>query len=182
MLPPGHVAGGFLAGYALLKVTKPELAPAEYNQLLFWAMFFGFAPDIDNFFAFAKVKSWWYKQGMDNTIHRRFFTHFPILWMLAGLAVYFFAQSEYYKYFGLIIWVASWSHFLLDSISAYGIEWLWPFSKKVCALKNSGVKSEIVAESFVEYWWKFTKKYLAKPEFYIEVLLILTAIIIYFRI
>ena len=52
MLPTGHVAAGYLTGYALLKFSNSGFTLAQHQQLIFWGMFFGFAPDLDMFFLF----------------------------------------------------------------------------------------------------------------------------------
>jgi len=156
MLPPGHIAAGFLAAEALLKIAKPDLSPAQTHQMYYWGMIFGFLPDLDNFVAFAKVRSWWYKPGTDSNVHRKFFSHIPALWLIAGLVVYFFARSEFVSLLGLMLWLGSWAHFLLDSID-YGVMWLWPFNKELWAFKNRGIKSEIAAQGFVDYWLKYLK-------------------------
>ena len=56
MLPPGHIAAGYLATKLFLGVVKPELNTTQTDQLLMWGMFFAFAPDLDMFYAFWKVK------------------------------------------------------------------------------------------------------------------------------
>jgi hypothetical protein len=180
MLPPGHIAGGFLVAEALLKIAKPDLAPFQINQLLWWGVFFGFAPDFDNFAAFTKVKAWWYKKGVDNTIHRRFYTHIPILWLIAGLSVYFVAQSEFVKMIGIMVWLGSWTHFALDSID-YGVMWLWPWSKKVQAVHQPGKMEDIKASSFFEYWWNFLRIYVTLPTFYVELVLVAVSIVLIFK-
>ncbi len=176
MLPPGHIAAGFLTAKALLYFTHTGLTQPQQTQLLWWGAFFGFAPDLDNFVAFAKVRAWWYKPGTDSTIHRRFYSHLPVLWLVAGLLVYFFAQSPYYKMFGLIVWLGSWSHFLLDSIDLYGIMWLWPFNKEIWAFKNRGVEEKIAGKSFFEYWFNFLKVYVTSWTFYVELVLLISVL------
>jgi membrane-bound metal-dependent hydrolase YbcI (DUF457 family) len=175
MLPPGHVAGGFFTAAALLKIAKPDLPPEQLHQLLYWGMFFGFAPDLDNFAAFAKIHSWWYKKGVDNTIHRKFYSHIPVLWLIAGLLIYFLAAGTYIKYIGLLLWLGSWSHFILDSID-FGVMWLWPFNKEVWALRNRGIHKDIEAGSFISYWGNFLKVYVTRWTFYIEIVLLISAL------
>jgi len=177
MLPPGHIAAGFLTAKALLYFAHPALTAAQQTHLLWWGIFFGLAPDLDNFVAFAKVKAWWYKPGVDNTIHRKFYTHLPILWLIAGLLTYFCAQSPYYKTFGLLVWLGSWSHLFLDSID-YGIMWLWPFNKEIWAINNRGVEVKIPAKSFFSYWFNFLKFYIASWTFSVEIALLILALFV----
>jgi len=171
MLPPGHIAAGFLTSLAVVKLLKPDLSPVELQHMLYWGMFFGFSPDFDNFIAFAKVKAWWYKKDVDNGIHRKFYSHVPILWLVAGLAVYFASESVYWKQVGLLLWLGSWSHFILDSLE-YGVMWLWPFNKELWALKDRGVSRGIPANSFIGYWISFLKYYITRWTFYCELLIL----------
>jgi membrane-bound metal-dependent hydrolase YbcI (DUF457 family) len=176
MLPPGHIAAGFLTAKALLHFAHPQITQAQQTRLLWWGAFFGFAPDLDSFAAFAKVRAWWYKPGVDNRTHRRFRSHLPVLWLIAGLLIYFFAQSPYYKMFGLLVWVCSWSHFLLDSIDIAGVMWLWPFNKEIWALKDRGLEPKIRAESFFGYWLNFLKFYVTRWTFYVEIILLISVL------
>jgi len=178
MLPPGHLAAGFLTAEALLHITKPDLSSAQINQLLWWGVFFSFAPDLDTFTGFVKERAWFVKNPVNN--HRKFVSHAPLLWLLAGLLVYFLAADVYWKNVGLLLWLGSGTHFLLDSIE-YGIMWLWPFSNKVFALKNRGRERDIPSSTFFGYWWSHVKLYVNSLTFYCEVIVILTALIIYFR-
>ncbi|HYV33822.1 MAG TPA: metal-dependent hydrolase [Candidatus Limnocylindria bacterium] len=179
MLPPGHIAAGYLTGYALLKFAHPNISPAEAQQLLLWTTFFGFAPDLDSFYAF-------YKQGSmraaanPNVNHRKFLSHAPVLWLIAGLLIYFFAPSVYIKYIGLALWLGSWSHFLLDSIE-YGIMWFWPFSNKVYALKNREISYRLDEKNFFKHNWQVVVLYSKHLSFYLEILVVLSALIVFFH-
>jgi hypothetical protein len=180
MLPPGHIAAGYLTGLALLKITRPALGPAQTNSLLVWAAFFGFAPDLDAFYFFFKNRTFLVgKEIGANKNHRFYWSHAPVLWLLAGLAVYFLANNTYIKFVGLLLWLGSWSHFLLDSVE-YGIMWLWPFSTKIYALKNLDI-IPIPESGFINHTWKFLKIYSARISFYLEILIIILALTIYFH-
>ena len=178
MLPPGHVAAGYLTGYALLKITHSSLTPVQTRHLLYWSMFFGFIPDWDSFVTFAKEKSFTVRNPERND-HRNFWNHAPILWLAAGLLIYFLAQSTFWKYWGLLLWLGSWSHFLMDSWE-HGIMWLWPFSAKRFALRDVEL-IKIGEPGFFSYWWEFLKIYTGRLTFYIEIIVILAALIIYFK-
>ena len=178
MLPPGHIAAGFLTAEVLLHVVHPQLSSIQQNQLLWWGMFFGFAPDLDTFIAFAKEKAFIITNPKNS--HRKIFTHAPLLWMLAGLALMLFAGSLYWKWVGLLLWAGSWSHFFLDTIQ-YGIMWLWPFSSRIYAFTDKELNFNIKEHGFFGYWLKFLKSYSKQISFYLEVLIILTALIIYFK-
>lgn len=180
MLPPGHVAAGYLVTEAILHFAKPDVSPAQLNHLLWWGVFFSFAPDLDNFVAFAKVHAWWYKPEVDSTIHRKFYSHVPLLWLFAGLLIYLLASSTYVRYIGVLLWIGSWIHFILDSID-YGVMWLWPFNKEVWALRNRGVGGSIKANGFFDYWSRMVRAYMTRWTFYLEVVIILVTIAYYFK-
>lgn len=179
MLPTGHIAAGYLTAYELLQHTHFQFTPQQKNQLLLWGMFFGFAPDIDVFYVFLKTKSL-LVSGDTDVVHRKFFWHAPIVWLSAGLLIYFIAPSGYTKFLGLLLWLCSWSHFLLDSIE-YGIMWLWPFNHKVYALKNRESRFVITEKNWIKHSWQFLKLYSRRISFYLEMIVILTALIIYFK-
>jgi membrane-bound metal-dependent hydrolase YbcI (DUF457 family) len=176
MLPPGHIAAGYLTAHALLKITQPDLDQHQINQLFIWGTFFGFAPDLDTFAAFAKEKAFVFKDKKGAN-HRKFWSHAPALWLIAGLLIYFTSVDSYWKYVGLLLWLGSWSHFLLDTIQ-YGIMWLWPFSKNIFAIKDKEMSLNIQESRFFPYWWKFVREYSRLISFKLEVLIILIAIIV----
>ena len=172
MLPPGHIAAGFLTSAVVLKILNPQLPPQQVQHLIYWGMFFSFAPDLDSFVSFLNEKAWYIKNPKNN--HRKYISHAPILWLASGLLIYFLSTDVYWKVFGLMLWVCSWSHFLLDSID-YGIMWLWPFNKKVFAIKNQGMDFSIKSSNFFGYWRIFVKLYITRLTFYFEILIIITA-------
>ena len=178
MLPPGHIAAGFITAKALLHFTHPELAAIQQTQLLWWGMFFGFAPDLDTFVSFAKERAWFVINRGNN--HRKFFSHAPFLWLCAGLLVYFLSVDVYWKTVGLLIWLGSWSHFLLDSIE-YGIMWLWPFSDRIYAFCNRERDFKLTENNFFGYWWHFVKSYCQTLTFYCELIILILALIVYFK-
>jgi membrane-bound metal-dependent hydrolase YbcI (DUF457 family) len=179
MLPPGHIAAGFLTAKVLLNFTHPALSQSRQEQLLWWGMFFGFAPDLDMFLAFFKQRSL-LVAGDKEVSHRKFYSHAPILWLIAGLLIYFLSGELYVKYLGLLVFLGSWSHFLLDSIE-HGIMWLWPFSTKVFALKNREVRLIIKEKNFFKHSWQFLKFYSQKLSFYLEIIVIISALIVFFH-
>ena len=175
MLPPGHIAAGFLTAEVLLKFAHPQLSPIQQNQLLFWGMLFGFAPDLDYFYVFFREHAFTVKDSGKNN-HRRFITHAPVLWLIAGSAIYFLSADVYYKILGLLLWLASWSHFVLDSIED-GVMWLWPISSKQYAFRHPA-NITIEENNFFKHWWKFLVLYSQQRlTFYLEILIILIALI-----
>lgn len=181
MLPPGHIAAGYLTAEALLHFTHPNLTAVQQNQLLLWGMLFGFIPDIDTFIGFVREKTFWGVSEKNN--HRKFVTHAPIIWLAMGLIVVVIAPNEYWKYVGLLLWLGSWSHFILDSIQ-YGIMWLWPFSNRIYAFKdreNAYIKSNLDDAGFIKYWWGFVKAYGQTLSCFLEILIIIIAIFNFFH-
>lgn len=180
MLPTGHVAAGYLTGVALLKLSNPALPPEQMTQLLWWAIFFGFAPDIDVFYFFIKNKTMLVGgKEANQDIHRKYGSHAPIWWLVSGLLIFFLSPSVYWKFVGLLLWLGSWSHFLLDSIE-YGITWLSPFNKKLYAIKNREYKMVLEERNFIKHVFKYLKLYSTRLTFYLEVIIIISALTIYF--
>lgn len=176
MFPPGHVALGYLVTKGLLAVSKNNLTSAQADHLIWWGLFWSFTPDLDSFISFARSRS--FKLTLKFN-HRELVTHAPILWLIAGLSVYFFSSSEYFKFFGLIIWLTSWSHFLADSVEQ-GLIWLWPFSHKRYALMKGIEEDFYVNESTFQYYFKNIKNLYTKSyTFYLEVAVLITAAVFY---
>lgn len=173
MLPPGHVAAGFLVAETILKITKPDLPALQLHQLLYWGMFFSFVPDLDSFISFAKEKSFAVRDP-DKNDHRNFISHAPVIWLIGGLSIYFFSGSEYFKILGLLLWLCSWSHFIFDSIEP-GIMWLWPFSKKRYYLIPAE-RIRISEPTFLGYWIIFLKAYTRRVTFYCEIAVLILGI------
>ncbi len=178
MLPPGHIAGGYLVAFAFLKIVNPGFDQSQINQFLLWGMFFGFVPDLDMFVTFGASKSFTITSKYN---HRKFFTHVPVVWLIAGLLVYILSTNPFQRSIGLLIWLASWSHFLFDSLQ-YGIRWLYPFSKKLYSVRDTGVEMDIQEKEFFVYWIVFLKKYAQRFKLtcYSELGVIALALIIFF--
>ena len=178
MLPPGHIAAGFLAAKVLLHYSHQNFTSHQITQLLWWGAFFGFSPDLDVFYFFIRNKTLLVAgKESSNDSHRSYISHAPILWLVAGLLIYFLAATPYVKFIGLLLWLGSWSHFLLDSIE-YGIMWLWPLSNRIYALKNREVKAVVEEKGFVAHIWGFLKLYSVRVTFYVEILILGLAIYI----
>ncbi len=178
MLPSGHFAAGYLLAKALIHYSNADFSPVETHQLLFWGAFFGFAPDLDTFYAFWKIKRWIVPR--EKVDHRKFITHAPLLWLAIGLLIYFLSGDPFVKYLGLLVWLGPWSHFALDS-TRHGIMWLWPFSKRLYALKESDRSWENNHTKFFRYWLNFLRYYITRSTltFGVEVVIISTAVIVF---
>ncbi|MCR4328603.1 MAG: metal-dependent hydrolase [Patescibacteria group bacterium] len=122
MLPLGHIATGYLVGRI---VSFYANAPSEYADLfVFGGIIAGTIPDIDFIPFFIKHRALKLVRGSS---HRNYITHTPVLWFILGLCIYFLNYDSPVRYFGIILWLGTWSHFLGDSLE-YGIRWLWPFT------------------------------------------------------
>lgn len=176
MLPPGHVAAGYLTALAAIKIFNPNFDQHQVNQLLLLGMFWGFAPDLDVFYAFFKIRG--FTSDINKADHRKFVSHAPFLWLAAGIVLYVIVSDPFWKFNAILIVAGSWSHFLLDSIE-YGIPWLWPVSHKLYALINPGKQSFFATEkSFFKHWLSFVKFYITRPTFYLELLVIVIAVVV----
>jgi inner membrane protein len=173
MLPFGHLAAGYLVADSLLKSSG--LSPAEAQSLMLWGVFFAFAPDLDFFYVFAKQKSLTVK-GKEN--HRDYWTHRPMLWLAAGLAIIALSRDMYWLWFGIILWLCSWSHFVLDSLRT-GVRWLWPFDGRFFALREPGAIEENPAKGFFRHWINMISLYRKRAPlaFYLEIAIVATAVV-----
>ena len=177
MLPPGHIAGGYLVTYSLINIFQPQLSLMEIHQLFWYGMFFGFAPDLDMFFSFFRQRSCILQKEYN---HRKLYSHTPIVWLIAGGVVILFSQSLFTTYIGLLIWLAGWSHCAFDSLN-YGIMWLFPFSKRLFSVTDTGVEIEISERRFFPYWMAFVENYVIRFRFTFvcEVGVVIAAVLFY---
>lgn len=177
MLPPGHIAAGYLVSYGLLSISPFTFSANQTEILLLAGSFFGFAPDLDMFYAFSKAHGFTIPGKHIN--HRRFITHAPLLWFLAAMLVVFFSRDPFVIYLGILIWLGSWSHFLLDSFNV-GIMWLWPFSNELLATRNAGKKESNPVKGFFSHWIWMVNHYIktSRITFCLEIVLILISVFI----
>ena len=180
MLPPGHIAAGYLTAYAVTKLAPVPLSPQEVNTLIFAGAFFGFAPDLDAFYVFFKTRS--LKLG-SRINHRNFWWHAPLLWLAAALAVFLAGQASFVRLLGITLWLASWSHFLFDTIEGH-IRWLWPFTADRHTFRASGHERAELSLKALEgkasnplrfYWNLVVHHYAGSVTFWFEVALLVAA-------
>ena len=178
MLPSGHIAAGYLVAQGALQLMKPELLPSQYSQLLFLGAFFGFCPDLDMFYAFFKARSFILPSKKNN--HRSYITHRPMFWLATGLVIFALAPNQFWQMFGLLVWLGTWSHFILDSFKV-GVKWLWPFNSKYYAFLAPGDREESPKTTFFGYWLSFLNYYPKNNPitFYLEILVLLTAAVVF---
>ena len=106
--------------------------------------------------------------------HRHYITHAP-LFILALSAIGFVLG---FQPLAIMFLFGAWSHYILDSFG-YGVQWLWPFKKDLYSFINTGDKINVSGDEFLQYWTNFVKAYLRRPEPYLEVLVIIIAIIVF---
>jgi hypothetical protein len=172
MLPPGHVAGGYLLA-RLVALAVPTLV----NPLFFiYTAIFAFIPDLDMFVAFFKDKKLIHGDT-DAGTHRKFISHAPLVYLAVyiGWIILFPASSLVAHAFIL----GTWSHFLLDSFapSKFAIRWLYPFSSKGYSFQLDPVIF-LPEAPFFKFWIRFLKEYARVFTFKLEAVIILSAIII----
>lgn len=175
MLPPGHLAGGYLATLAVLRLF--DVPVQGDTALLAFGMIASVAPDFDFLYAFAKTRSVTIDNAREN--HRRYYSHRPLVWFALSLPVILNTEG-YVRLFGILLFVGTWTHFLLDSLQ-YGVMWLWPFSHKLYALRDIGKDLDIADRRFFIFWKCFLTRYIS--EFRLaagcEVLLVVCALVVF---
>ncbi len=181
MLPPGHVAGGYLVGYAFVRFIEPSLPASQAQFLIFLAMASAFAPDLDMFYSFIKVGNM--RLATHRANHRLLFTHTPFFWIICGFGIFLLqGANRQSASIALVITLGALSHLLLDSIQ-YGIRWLYPISKRLYSVRDQGVEFDLGDEGFVMHWMHMILAYIRRftLTFAFEMILIVTAIIVALR-
>lgn len=154
MLPPGHLAGGYLATIAVLRSFG---VPLEGNAgLVAFGLFCSIAPDFDFVFAFVKTRSLTIDPVRAN--HRKYYTHRPLVWLALAVPI-MLNGGDQLRIWAALLLVGSWTHFLLDSIQ-YGVMWLWPFSDRLIAWRDVGKDFLIPDRRFAAFWKSFLAAYL----------------------
>ncbi|MCR4334499.1 MAG: metal-dependent hydrolase [Patescibacteria group bacterium] len=171
MILPGHLATGFLATTAILSVIHPEFSSAQTNFLLIFGTLAGDFPDIDVLYHFLKKKSINPENLGD---HRHYVTHAPILWFILGIIIFLVGSNLFLKIIGLLTLVGPTVHFLCDSID-YGVMWLWPFSNRRFSIIPWREPTNLLSRS---PWGRLFEKYKKVPTFYVEIVVVIIAIVL----
>lgn len=181
MLPPGHIAAGYIVAKTITKFVPFTLDLNQISQLSWLGMLFAFIPDLDYFYAFLRIGKM--RIDISQANHRRYITHAPLLWLAIGLIIFFLAHSDFGKALGLVIWFCSWTHFVLDS--EWGVMWLWPFSKKFYPFKPEYYQKKYDLanqtppnENFFQFWIDMVRSYLTEKSSYLEITIIILALAI----
>ena len=179
MLPPGHIAAGYLAAEITLRTFHFNLTPQETQHLIWLGTFFAFMPDLDFFVAFAKVRK--LRIDNDKANHRRLITHAPFVWLVISIVFFVALSTDFGRAASTLLLVGTWAHFILDS--EWGITWYWPFSDHLKPFSAEFYRKKY-AEShppksldFWKYWSKLAWDYYRKPQAWIEIILVIIAII-----
>jgi len=187
MVLPGHLAGGYLATTALFAFFHPDLSTNQINSLLIIGTLAGELPDIDLIFFNIKHRHDKSTKGNNEQAenHRDYVTHLPFFWlMISGLIILIgnIINSTFTEYFGWIILISTWSHFLLDSIE-YGIRWLAPITSKTYAIKTD-VPPESITDrpgSLLQYFHYLIRTYWKTTTIWVEIFISIIALIVLFK-
>jgi hypothetical protein len=190
MILPGHIAAGYITAFVTTTILSStfgySFTPAEQTLLLTAGALLGDAPDIDVIFSFLKKKS---TDVSALRGHRDHVTHIPLLWLVLGLIIYGVSAivtsgagatnigvSEFWKTLSLLIWLCPWSHLLCDSIfTDTGVRWLAPFThKSYMTIENKGGK-------FPSGWKNLFLQYAFNPLCYLELAMVILALIVFFN-
>ena len=169
MLPPGHIAGGFLVG----KIAAGIASSLNQSEFFAWSSFFGFFPDLDFFLVFFKSKR--FVNSDESINHRKFLTHAPLLYLVLFIAFYLLFPA--YQLYAWAFLLGTWSHFFIDTFSADGIPWLYPFSNKLYNYPLDHKKITIAETGFLKHWSQFIREYTQIFSFKAEIFLIIIALI-----
>ena len=154
----------------------PGLSSGEMLTLLIAGTLLGDAPDTDILFHFITKRT---LKPSSLSDHRKYLTHAPLLWIVAGLGIvgisFFFSLGIFWQLLGLLVWLGPWSHFLCDSVEV-GVMWLWPFSKRQFALYNSQESLDAHHVQPPRTWQALFREYFKEPVAYLELIISLIAV------
>jgi hypothetical protein len=181
MLPPGHLAAGYLTTKLSISMLAQHYPQA--NEARFWAvgMLASVLVDLDMLYTFFLMGR--PVASSHDYIHRKFLTHAPLFHFFLALAGFLAGWLFHFpdlQVFAAVYWVGTWTHFVFDSFS-YGIMWLWPFSKKIYAIAQREREFEFSFKKVFEYWTKFLLLYFKNFVFYMELAVVVIAILVKFK-
>lgn len=179
MLPPGHIAGGYIVALGYVAILQPDIPAKEIDTLLTTAAFFAFAPDLDMFITFFRQRS--ARLGQKENNHRYLVTHTPFFWLLVSASFAVFTPKPFGWHIASVVFLGALSHLILDSIQ-FGIMWLYPVSRRVYALRDRAVEFHLPPKGFVAHWTDLVIAYARRftLTFVLEIILIITAVIAFF--
>jgi hypothetical protein len=190
MVLPGHLAGGYIATSLVLSLSTTPFSHNELTILYFIGILAGEIPDIDLLIFYLEKK---YFKNSKRQTHREYVTHLPIFWLSLCTAIFLYGysiDSAFAMTISLILLAGTFSHFILDSID-FGIQWFKPFSyKKICLFELKEVEGfekqatrNNVRIGSIHFYWNYLKTaYIRQVTFYAEILVVLVAIYIFFKV
>lgn len=181
MLWFSHAAAGYLIAKAFLHLSPLSLSASQENVLITLGILFALLPDLDFIPFFLKHGS---MNLQKNESHRVQWSHAPLPWLLLSLIIIeisYLLNASLMLATGILLFLCLLSHFLGDSIE-YGVMWLWPFSKKQFYLhKARGTEPLSKKEGVISYYWKFfTRVYAKNWMLWIDIVVILAALVVFF--
>lgn len=179
MLIFGHAAAGYLIVFLILKMFHSTLlTQSQINVLYIIGMIAAIIPDLDTYVMFYKHKS---MKLQRNDSHRKYISHTLPFWFIVSILIFLFTQTFFGLYISLVVFLGALSHLIGDSIE-YGIMWFWPFSKKQYSIHKIPKENINMKQSNAGYYWKFFNQiYIRNWTFYVEIILIVVALIVYFN-
>jgi len=178
MILPGHLALGYLVTYGLLKLLNPGFSAADSNFILAIGTIFGAIVDFDFISYFIRNKT---LRLRNDVSHRDQLSHAPLLWLIIGLLIFFFADDVFTKVIGLTVWISTWSHFAFDSFE-HGVMWRYPFSKRKYSLFGDKRFETKKGEGLVSHYYRFFFEYYpTRKTFWIELAVVILFLVVYFH-
>lgn len=179
MLIFGHAAAGYLITYFLIEIFHTTLLTSSQIDMLFViGIITAILPDLDIFFMFIKYKS---IKLQRNDSHRKNILHTLPFWILISMLIFVTTPTFFGLYISLVVFFGALTHLLGDSIT-YGIMWLWPFNNKLYSIYKIEIEKINMGQSNASYYWKFfTQIYIKNLTFYLELILVVIALIVYFK-
>lgn len=178
MFPPGHLAAGYLVTeFALTKLSALYPGTAQLKFLAV-GILASVAVDLDDLYAFIRIgRPIAATRDFD---HRKFITHAPALHLAIaalGFTLAQFTGSIDRQLYAIVYLLGTWTHLFFDSFGN-GIMWLWPISRRLYSFFASNKRLN-VPESLptVVYWQKFLIEYSRSLVFYLEILVIIAALL-----
>jgi membrane-bound metal-dependent hydrolase YbcI (DUF457 family) len=148
-------------------------------KLLLFGIGFALLPDIDALWGWLRPGFWWNKGKWG---HREL-THYPLVQLVASIIVFL----AFGKVWGLLYFFGVFAHLIHDSIDAWGIKWLWPFSDEVYSLLYSKERGFKVSKDKLstrsqgwetKFFWTWMRTHYIKKVLPFEIVALVLALIV----
>ena len=191
MILPGHLAVGYLAAETVLKLAPAGLLSTSQTA---WLLTIGIlaseGPDLDLLLYYFSERKHFRNQQTGQSpnkrrqSHRDYITHAPLFWVLVSAAISVIGiifHSTFMSWSGLMVFVGSWSHLLMDSVED-GVLWLWPWHKRHLAVFYPTAPDWSGPRGGVGYcWYVIHKVYPRRLTFYLELFMTALALWVAFH-